>query len=654
MVLKAAGDPATGAGYHKPQHPKNDFTFHSCPLTNPGSDIRVLDLLPGIFESPIECTLAIQSLMPATKYDRYPEYEALSYVWGPAEPIDSIKIHTAGHYSGMMNITPDLSAALRQLRDSTSVRFLWIDAICIDQANIQEKNHQVPLIADVYRRAEHVCVWLGQSSDDSHKALQFIVGAGNLIATSAWKQDETEWQAFYSFITRPWFRHRWSIQAIALARRATLLCDNRTVGWQELANVLSIVQEVMTEFSNDKVRYCNYYEWGHMSLQPAFRLAEIRNHIHRVSRDEVDTGSLWSLETLMWKFHDFEISDPRDAIYAMLALAKDRRLISHSFYPLTHGPMDKCRLYLDVYKNYIFSTTKISGSLDVLCRPWKPYEASIEWGAIATPSWLPQNSAISIGHNIYGRYGRMNPDVLVGPPESGKRYYNASGSVAITNACRFGTGMRYGSLFVEGLVVDAIAEKQPYALCGAERRALADGVPDQWREAVGWMDSTKEPPDAYWRTLVANRGPNGSDTPDFYPIACQEQAKDRYYRVVKNYNREWEYGGTTVMSRATDALVVKFVCRVQEVVLNRRLIHTEQGRLGLAPHLAKKRDLICILFGCSVPIVLRPQQDADTGEKYFQFIGESYIHCIMEGEALELARRGSGNDTIPKQEFELR
>ena len=108
------------------------------------------------------------------------------------------------------------------------------------------------------------------------------------------------------------------------------------------------------------------------------------------------------------------------------------------------------------------------------------------------------------------------------------------------------------------------------------------------------------------------------------------------------------------MSRATDALVVKFVCRVQEVVLNRRLIHTEQGRLGLAPHVAKKRDLICILFSCSVPIVLRPQQDADTGEKYFQFIGESYIHGIMEGEALELARRGSGNDTLPKQEFELR
>ena len=70
--------------------------------------------------------------------------------------------------------------------------------------------------------------------------------------------------------------------------------------------------------------------------------------------------------------------------------------------------------------------------------------------------------------------------------------------------------------------------------------------------------------------------------------------------------------------------------------------------------MAKKRDLICILFGCSVPIVLRQQKDAGTGEEYFQLIGECYIHGIMEGEALELARRRSGDDTIPKREFELR
>ena len=649
MDINAAGDQATGAGHHRPEHQKDHFTFKNCPLKNPG-DIRVLCLLPGRFESPIEGILATYTLKGATKYYQNREYLALSYVWDQEEPTDSIKIHTTGHSAGVMHITPNLLAALRQLRISTSVKIVWIDAICIDQANTQEKSRQVSLMADIYRRAEHVCVWLGQGNHDSDNAIDFISGAGDLKATSAQAQCEPDWRAFYSFISRPWFRHRWAIQAIALAREATLICGERTVGWHRLANALSIVQEVMTEFSYDKFRYYDYDKWGHMSLQPAFRLAEIRNQIRMVSGDGDDIGSPWSLETLMWKFHDFETSDPRDAIYALLALAKDRRLISTDFFSTSHLPIDYGRFYDDMCKGYIDSNIKISGSLDVLCRPWKPYDEAIKDVSFFTPSWLPQNPSISFGHGIHDNYGRINADVLVGPPEPGKRYYNASGSVAVANACRFGSAMKNSSMWVEGLVVDEIAEIQTAALCGNERSILHDGVPAQWRAAGGWMESAKEPPDAYWRTLVANRGPNGSGTPDFYPVACQEQA-NRYYRVKNNFKWDWN---ATPMSRATDALVVKFVHRVQEVVLNRRLVNTKDGRLGLVPYLAKKRDLVCILFGCSVPIVLRGQKDATTGRDYFHFIGECYIHGIMEGEALELAKRESDNDWIEKQEFELR
>ena len=76
------------------------------------------------------------------------------------------------------------------------------------------------------------------------------------------------------------------------------------------------------------------------------------------------------------------------------------------------------------------------------------------------------------------------------------------------------------------------------------------------------------------------------------------------------------------------------------------------GGLGLAPHLAKKRDLVCILFGCSVPILLRPLQEPETHERYFAIVGECYIHGIMEGEAVELAK--SGDDSISEEEFEIR
>ena len=243
----------------------------------------------------------------------------------------------------------------------------------------------------------------------------------------------------------------------------------------------------------------------------------------------------------------------------------------------------------------------------------------------------------------------MNADVLVGPPEPGKRYYNACGPIAVTNVCRFGTGTTSNTMIVEGLVVDAITEKHEIARFDGKRSRISDGVPEKWRAAGGWIPSAKEPPDAYWRTLVADRGPNGSATPDFYPVACRDQA-NQYGHVKHNY--KWNLG--TPITEASLELVNKFVQRVQEVVLNRRLINTKAGRLGLAPPTVRKGDLVCIIFGCSVPVLLRRCEDAGGREEYFQLIGECYIRGIMEGEALELARRESGNNTIPKKLFGIR
>lgn len=86
----------------------------------------------------------------------------------------------------------------------------------------------------------------------------------------------------------------------------------------------------------------------------------------------------------------------------------------------------------------------------------------------------------------------------------------------------------------------------------------------------------------------------------------------------------------------------------------RRLIITEHEFLGLAPEMSKKRDLICILYGCSVPVVLRRMVDTVTDEEYFTFVGECYVHGIMDGEAFVLARSRSNNGQITKKVFELR
>lgn len=82
------------------------------------------------------------------------------------------------------------------------------------------------------------------------------------------------------------------------------------------------------------------------------------------------------------------------------------------------------------------------------------------------------------------------------------------------------------------------------------------------------------------------------------------------------------------------SLVVKFLQRVQSVIWNKRLfISKKKEWIGLAPSVAKEGDIICILHGCSVPVLLRPR--LESGETLFRLVGECYVHGIMDGEAID-------------------
>ena len=83
-------------------------------------------------------------------------HEALSYVWGSPNDRTEIKCHDKP-----ISITLSLADALRALRHRNTPRHLWADAICINQGDVLEKNHQVQLMGKVYEYAREVSVWLG-------------------------------------------------------------------------------------------------------------------------------------------------------------------------------------------------------------------------------------------------------------------------------------------------------------------------------------------------------------------------------------------------------------------------------------------------------------------------------------------------------------
>jgi hypothetical protein len=115
-------------------------------------EIRVLNILPDRWSAGIRCDLEIVSL------DEEPAYTALSYVWG--NPNDTVPIVVQG---SSFQATKNLVAAMRRLRSSNDPLTVWIDAICIDQKNLDEKSQQITMMSSIYESATAVAVFLGES-----------------------------------------------------------------------------------------------------------------------------------------------------------------------------------------------------------------------------------------------------------------------------------------------------------------------------------------------------------------------------------------------------------------------------------------------------------------------------------------------------------
>lgn len=132
-------------------------------LDNKKQSLRLLLLFPGEFDDDIRCSLVQTSL------EDTPNYGALSYTWGDVAKTDMIWI---GPYPFL--VSSNLYDALKYLRYRQDPRYLWVDAISLNQNDINEQNHQVKQTTDIYRCACAVFVWLGRAGMRSDGALHLV------------------------------------------------------------------------------------------------------------------------------------------------------------------------------------------------------------------------------------------------------------------------------------------------------------------------------------------------------------------------------------------------------------------------------------------------------------------------------------------------
>lgn len=671
----------------QPTSPYQSTPILSDTLNSSSQRIRILELDgdKGNVESPLVATLQVQNLQTENVIH---QYEALSYVWGKPsggnEQAHSILIRDGQGGTFDLEITPNLSSALMELRKGHTTRRLWVDAICIDQKSDQEKNNQVPLMATIYSGAKHVCIWIGESQIDTHRAIRQI---SRLRDPRDFEEifDEIleeyfgieDWLALVNFMQRGWFSRRWVIQEVALAKASTLYCGEYRLDWNAFAEAVSLCH-ILEDRVKDMFPYqsrlhsdrrlkgsiqpgsssllgphvedtfprISIVEWDDLNYQyttPKFipfrnfnasALIELVDKV--VIRDTKGAAVLkkMTLEELVSMLSLFEASCPQDVVYAVTSLASDACEISVSstvkdMHRNTY-PIDYNKPFIEVAEEFLEFVTHKSNCLDVIFRPWVPNSVG---NSMTLPSWIRTAKHLPLQKDERGSYKRRNADLLVGMP--GKSPYSTSAVGQSCVAWKFHHMESAPVLTARGFVFEKIEALTDKATNGF--------VPHSWFTFTDYTSDLPTPPQKFWETIVAARDAKGEKAPRWYvgliKMAYEENSK--VYHLESTQRRDM-----TPRSELMD----EYQERISAVVWDRKLMRTDvTQRIGLAPEDSQVGDMICVLYGCSVPVVLRLWKE--NSKPRYRIIGECYVEGIMDGQAM--VERYRSCEAVADESFDI-
>jgi hypothetical protein len=232
-------------------------------------EIRLARIEPGLFDDDLRCSMVTIPFEKNTT-DVFP-YEALSYVWGNSETRGTMLCREVldedlgWQKSGRLPITQNLEAALRRFKGSNSTLYLWIDSLCIDQENIEERGEQVQMMAEIYARARNVRIWLGEYEADTNQfhdtpmrsLLGISEGSDSLIAsmTQNLRDSSDDMEDVVTLLRMPWFSRAWVFQEAIKASHCMVHFGAESVEWRVLAKLCKILRQGLESSSWPWKRY---------------------------------------------------------------------------------------------------------------------------------------------------------------------------------------------------------------------------------------------------------------------------------------------------------------------------------------------------------------------------------------------------------------
>ena len=566
--------------------------------------IRLMRLEPGQKEDPIYASLVTRPL----KSDQ-PEYEALSYVWG--DPSMGKTIRLCGQE---FSVTTNLEAALRQIRRVDETRTLWVDAICINQADILERNSQVLFMDKIYRKSTKVLVWLGPGKLEAKGIVAFLKSMNdNEHICPCVKNDSSicgnGLTSLRAILNQSWWERTWTLQEILLARDAEILCGNFQVPWEDFYLAFSNIEEHMyVSGCCANVQICS-------ECQKYFNFRELVGGLHE-QRQRLKQSQGLNLFDLLPQYRYRQVTEPRDKVYALLGLVDPDQ--SSRF-----DPNYSCRVE-DLFIKTAVCNISWCRSLQSL-----HFAANIE-SSLNIPSWVTDWDSYRQGGiktALQTRYEMY--DAARGVEWSGT--FRGMESEPFSN-CTFSTdGIWFDKVRLIGELSDFEQLKDNYVTLKQWLSLVMDyfKVPDLAQPYIGGGELKN----AFWRTLTVD------------VVVSATRGKEIWYKRASECHGEdfWSWwtavlGGALEISQgsAMNALLAN----ITTAISRRRFFITDKGYIGNGPAKMQPGDEIFILCGGKMPLVLRP----DLSERFQQglsqesrplhaLVGDCYIHGIMDGEA---------------------
>jgi hypothetical protein len=579
-------------------------------------DIRLLDLEPDQSDQPIRCTTSIGRATGCVN-----QYCALSYTWGSRNDMKTIICN-----GSVIEVTKNLFDALFSFRRTDMPIQLWVDALCINQQDNDERTRMVKIMTDIYRNASYVAVWVGPSTSSTTLAVELIHSLeakfsdfkSVALGTTPWSEVEamglphpldSRWKVLDQFLSHPWFRRVWTIQEVSVTRKAVFCCGPHKVDFETLYMAVVLTEAIC--FNGQRKQL---YRLGYKRVR---RLNKYRRAINAPKYHL----PLWEL---LWMERTAQATDDRDKVFALLGLASDVNMeASDAIIP--DYTLDTAEVYTKTFQ-WIARKTDTLDFLAIAGIPPQPTKYLL-------PSWVPDLSfaLMTLPLNLLG-IGSAYPKC---DNQSKGRSLGYDGIKFIMH------GIFIDKVLVSGKVHRGSPENED-----APPEIAIKTWMDMCSDSFGKRGFHEYPAsdchhwkEAFDRTLVGNQWIDGS------VLAAEHE--DDYHAWIKLmllYRACYPNGRIPVrlwpppdVPQPIDTLLLD---RFNRMCYGRCLFITEAGYIGVGPESSTKGDSVYIIDRVKVPLILRPKrcfigdgQHAPFAiSNMWQLVGEAYVHGIMNGE----------------------